>query len=125
MLFPSSVPDTEFFLYHLQDKLTSGDKSMDLSTFKLSRLFFSLLSSESSSCWGSYGAQHSKGKDITSLNYEELIAYEDAHENGITNIREKKDEIPKIMKKHEQVLEEKNKHLMHLVEQSEMAAMGD
>ncbi|GKB93235.1 hypothetical protein Tco_0979372 [Tanacetum coccineum] len=49
MLFPSSVPDTELVLYPLQDKLTSGDKSLDLSAFKLSRLFFSLLSSGSSS----------------------------------------------------------------------------
>ncbi|GKC13588.1 hypothetical protein Tco_1010370, partial [Tanacetum coccineum] len=40
-----------------EDKLTSGDKSLDLSAFKLSRLFFSLLSSGSSSCWRSYGAQ--------------------------------------------------------------------
>ncbi|GJQ92237.1 RNA-directed DNA polymerase, eukaryota [Tanacetum coccineum] len=40
-----------------EDKLTFGDKSLDLSTFKLSRLFFSLLSSGSSSCCRSYGAQ--------------------------------------------------------------------
>ncbi|GJT96330.1 hypothetical protein Tco_1091848 [Tanacetum coccineum] len=39
------------------DRLTSGDKSLDLSVFKLSRLFFSLLSSGSSSCWRSYGDQ--------------------------------------------------------------------
>nr|QCQ83129.1 floral homeotic protein PMADs 2-like protein [Ambrosia artemisiifolia] len=69
--------------------------------------------------------RHLKGDDITSLNYEELIGYEDALENGLTNIREKKDEIPKIMRKREQVLEEENKHLMYLVHQSEMAAMGD
>ncbi|GJT68518.1 hypothetical protein Tco_1019998 [Tanacetum coccineum] len=50
-------PDTELVLYPLQDKLTSGDKSLDLSAFKLSRLFFSLLSSGSSSCWRSYGDQ--------------------------------------------------------------------
>ncbi|GJU57954.1 GPCR kinase [Tanacetum coccineum] len=49
MLFPSSVPDTELVLYPLQDKLTSRDKSLELSAFKLSRLFFSLLSSGSSS----------------------------------------------------------------------------
>ncbi|GJW14618.1 hypothetical protein Tco_0018751 [Tanacetum coccineum] len=36
MLFPSLVPDTELVLYPLQDKLTSGDKSLDLSAFKLS-----------------------------------------------------------------------------------------
>ncbi|GJT35336.1 retrotransposon protein, putative, ty1-copia subclass [Tanacetum coccineum] len=46
-------PDTELVLYPLQDKLTSGDKSLDLSTFKLSCLFFSLLSSG----WRSYGVQ--------------------------------------------------------------------
>ncbi|GJZ67018.1 hypothetical protein Tco_0630258 [Tanacetum coccineum] len=50
-------PDTELVLYPLQDKLTLGDKSLDLSAFKLSRLFFSLLSSGSSSCWRSYRAQ--------------------------------------------------------------------
>ncbi|GJU10647.1 hypothetical protein Tco_1133043 [Tanacetum coccineum] len=50
-------PDTELILYPLHGKLTSGDKSLDLSAFKLSCLFFSLLSSESSSCWRSYGAQ--------------------------------------------------------------------
>ncbi|GJR63215.1 hypothetical protein Tco_1505377 [Tanacetum coccineum] len=38
-------PDTELVLYPLQDKLTSGDKSLNLSAFKLSRLFLSLLSS--------------------------------------------------------------------------------
>ncbi|GJV17488.1 hypothetical protein Tco_1362811 [Tanacetum coccineum] len=41
----------------IEDRLTSGDKSLDLSAFKLSRLFFSLLSLGSSSCWRSYGAQ--------------------------------------------------------------------
>ncbi|GJV96637.1 hypothetical protein Tco_1548214 [Tanacetum coccineum] len=50
-------PETELVLYPLQDKLTSGDKSLDLSAFKLSRLFFSLLSSESSSCWRLYEVQ--------------------------------------------------------------------
>ncbi|GKD31903.1 hypothetical protein Tco_1242681, partial [Tanacetum coccineum] len=40
-----------------KDKLTSGDKSLDLSAFKLSLLFFNLLSSGSSICWRSYGAQ--------------------------------------------------------------------
>ncbi|KAI3513546.1 hypothetical protein L1887_20882 [Cichorium endivia] len=36
-----------------------------------------------------WDAKH-EGEDITSLNFEELIAYEDALENGLTNIREKK-----------------------------------
>ncbi|GJX88140.1 hypothetical protein Tco_0340154 [Tanacetum coccineum] len=50
-------PDTELVLNPLQDKWTSGDKSLDLSAFKLSRLFFSLLSSGSSSYWRSYRTQ--------------------------------------------------------------------
>ncbi|GJT30001.1 hypothetical protein Tco_0910276 [Tanacetum coccineum] len=50
-------PDTQLVLYPLRDKLTIGDKSLDLSAFKLSCLFFSLLSSGSFSCWRSYGAQ--------------------------------------------------------------------
>nr|GEU71159.1 retrovirus-related Pol polyprotein from transposon TNT 1-94 [Tanacetum cinerariifolium]GEU71314.1 retrovirus-related Pol polyprotein from transposon TNT 1-94 [Tanacetum cinerariifolium] len=45
MLLPSSVPGTELVLYPLHDKLTSRDKSLDLYAFKLSCLFFSLLSS--------------------------------------------------------------------------------
>ncbi|GKC32921.1 hypothetical protein Tco_1040215 [Tanacetum coccineum] len=57
MLFPSSVPDTELVVYLIQDKLTLQDKSLDLSAFKLSCLFFSLLTSGSSSYWRSYGAQ--------------------------------------------------------------------
>ncbi|GJT54751.1 hypothetical protein Tco_0989805 [Tanacetum coccineum] len=63
-------PDTELVLYPLQDKLTLGDKSLDLSGFKLSRLFFILLSLGSSSCWRSYGlnsgcASRREGKPIT------------------------------------------------------------
>ncbi|GJU59451.1 hypothetical protein Tco_1237217 [Tanacetum coccineum] len=40
------------------DKLNSGDKSLDLSAFKLSRLFFSLLSLGSSNYWRIYGAHN-------------------------------------------------------------------
>nr|XP_043618657.1 agamous-like MADS-box protein MADS9 [Erigeron canadensis] len=69
--------------------------------------------------------RHLRGEDITSLSIEELIAYEDALENGLTNIRDKKDEIPKLMRKHEQALEEENKQLMYLVQQTEMTSIGD
>ncbi|XP_076943050.1 agamous-like MADS-box protein MADS9 [Bidens hawaiensis] len=34
--------------------------------------------------------RHLKGEDLTSLKYEELIGYEEALENGLTNIRERK-----------------------------------
>ncbi|GJZ83336.1 hypothetical protein Tco_0648509 [Tanacetum coccineum] len=39
------------------NRIGCGDKSLDLSSFKLSRLFFNLMSSRSSSCWRSYGVQ--------------------------------------------------------------------
>lgn len=34
--------------------------------------------------------RHLKGEDITSLNYKELMALEDALENGLSGVREKK-----------------------------------
>ncbi|GKF69674.1 hypothetical protein Tco_0202731, partial [Tanacetum coccineum] len=74
------VPDTELVVYLIQDKLTSRDKSLDLSAFKLSRLFFSLLSSRSSSCWRSYGAQvflvdsaaHFEGNSLSDYSLSDL-----------------------------------------------------
>ncbi|GJQ89590.1 reverse transcriptase domain-containing protein [Tanacetum coccineum] len=72
MLFLSSVPDTELVLYPLQDKLNFGDKSLDLSAFKLSRQFFSLLSSGSSSCWRLYGAQL-RLRILKNMTVEEVI----------------------------------------------------
>ncbi|GJZ65598.1 hypothetical protein Tco_0622294 [Tanacetum coccineum] len=73
----SSVPDTELVLYPLQDKLTFGDKSLDLSAFKLSRLFFSLLSSGSSSCWRSYGAEHLEGNSLSDCSLSDLELLKD------------------------------------------------
>ncbi|GJS89516.1 hypothetical protein Tco_0772152 [Tanacetum coccineum] len=70
----SSVPDTELVLYLLQDKLNLRDKSLNLSTFKLSRLFFSLLSSGSSSCWRSYGtqAENPEGNSLSDYSLSDL-----------------------------------------------------
>ncbi|GKF97780.1 hypothetical protein Tco_0293601, partial [Tanacetum coccineum] len=45
VLFPSLILTLNLSYTLLQDRLTSGDKSLDLSAFKLSRVFFSLLSS--------------------------------------------------------------------------------
>ncbi|GJY36244.1 hypothetical protein Tco_0421622 [Tanacetum coccineum] len=73
MLFSSLVPDIELDLYPLQDKLISRDKSLDLSVFKLSRLFFSLLSLGSSSCWRSYGAQTFSGR--ARLHFQSMNSY--------------------------------------------------
>ncbi|GJY01834.1 zinc finger, CCHC-type containing protein [Tanacetum coccineum] len=53
-----SITRVLFILPRNKFNPVSGDKSLDLSAFKLSRLFFSLLSSGSFSCWRSYGAYH-------------------------------------------------------------------
>lgn len=37
-----------------------------------------------------YIFRHLKGEDITSLNYKELMSLEDALENGLTGVRDKK-----------------------------------
>nr|GEX12107.1 retrovirus-related Pol polyprotein from transposon TNT 1-94 [Tanacetum cinerariifolium] len=64
MYLTASHPDITFATFvraryqaHPTDRLTSRDKSLDLFAFKLSRIFFTLLSSGSSSCWRSYAAQ--------------------------------------------------------------------
>ncbi|CAK9152028.1 unnamed protein product [Ilex paraguariensis] len=57
--------------------------------------------------------RHLKGEDITSLQYKELIAIEEALEIGLSNIRNKQ----------EQILEEENQELMNVLQQQELAAM--
>ncbi|GJY65697.1 hypothetical protein Tco_0467935 [Tanacetum coccineum] len=67
-----------------KNRLTSGDKSLDLSAFKLSRLFFSLLSSRSSSCWRPYGAQwtrdeHLEGNSLSDYSLSDLELLKDIY----------------------------------------------
>ncbi|XP_011653776.1 floral homeotic protein PMADS 2 isoform X1 [Cucumis sativus] len=54
--------------------------------------------------------RHLRGEDITSLNYKELMALEEALENGLTGVREKQSEFMKMMRTNYQ---------------KEMVAMGD
>ncbi|GJR47692.1 hypothetical protein Tco_1315795 [Tanacetum coccineum] len=75
----NSFPETELVLYPLQDKLTSRDKSLDLSAFKLSRLFFSLLSSGSLSCWRSYGAQLRLSISLSDYSLSDLELFKDIY----------------------------------------------
>ncbi|PSS00121.1 Floral homeotic protein like [Actinidia chinensis var. chinensis] len=55
--------------------------------------------------------RHLKGEDITSLHHKELMALEEALENGLAGIREKQMEVFRMMKKNEMMLEDENKHL--------------
>ncbi|GJS80345.1 hypothetical protein Tco_0730226 [Tanacetum coccineum] len=68
-----------------KDKLTSRDKRLDLSVFKLSRLLFNLLSSGSSSYWRSYGLHESIG--MTTLNLSPLLAHLHSLRTASLNVR--------------------------------------
>ncbi|CAK9152027.1 unnamed protein product [Ilex paraguariensis] len=67
--------------------------------------------------------RHLKGEDITSLQYKELMAIEDALEIGLSNIRNKQMEFFTMMKRNEQILEEENQELMNVLRQQELVAM--
>ncbi|CAL5386852.1 unnamed protein product [Camellia sinensis] len=62
--------------------------------------------------------RHLKGEDITSLHHKELMAIEEALENGLGSVREKQAslmillmEYIDMMEKNKKMLEEENKHL--------------
>ncbi|XP_028121630.1 floral homeotic protein GLOBOSA-like, partial [Camellia sinensis] len=55
--------------------------------------------------------RHLKGEDITSLHHKELMAIEEALENGLGSVREKQMEYIDMMEKNKKMLEEENKHL--------------
>ncbi|KAM0854139.1 hypothetical protein ACQ4PT_050597 [Festuca glaucescens] len=56
--------------------------------------------------------RHMKGEDINSLQPKELIAIEEALQNGQTNLREKMMDHWKMHKRNEKMLEEENKLLV-------------
>ncbi|KAF5955001.1 hypothetical protein HYC85_007857 [Camellia sinensis] len=61
--------------------------------------------------------RHLKGEDITSLHHKELMAIEEALENGLGSVREKQASLMILLKK---MLEEENKHLNFMLHQQEM-----
>ncbi|XP_022981054.1 floral homeotic protein PMADS 2-like [Cucurbita maxima] len=69
--------------------------------------------------------RHLRGEDITSLNYKELMALEEALENGLTGVRDKQSEFMKMMRTNERMMEEENKRLNNELYQKEMEAMGE
>ncbi|KAL7263150.1 hypothetical protein ACSBR1_001346 [Camellia fascicularis] len=64
--------------------------------------------------------RHLKGEDITSLHHKELMAIEEALENGLGSVREKQMEYIDMMEKNKKMLEEENKHLNFMLHQQEM-----
>ncbi|KAL5713978.1 hypothetical protein ACHQM5_016002 [Ranunculus cassubicifolius] len=60
---------------------------------------------------------HLKGEDINSLQPGELIPIEQALENGITRVKERKMEIYRMMRRNDKLLEEENKLLVLKLQQ--------
>ncbi|KAL5192746.1 Floral homeotic protein PMADS 2 [Glycine soja] len=64
--------------------------------------------------------RHLKGEDITSLNYKELMALEDALENGLSGVHLNflfvpQMEVHRMFKRNDKILEEQNKELNFLL----------
>ncbi|EYU21961.1 hypothetical protein ABFS83_01G030600 [Erythranthe nasuta] len=55
--------------------------------------------------------RHLKGEDITTLNYKELMVLEEALENGISTLKAKQMEFVRMMRKHNEMIEEENQNL--------------
>ncbi|KAI4375148.1 hypothetical protein MLD38_013052 [Melastoma candidum] len=67
--------------------------------------------------------RHLKGQDIASLNYRELMILEDGLENGLTCIRNQKDELMKTYRRNQKLLEEENRELhFHLQQRDAVMA---
>ncbi|NP_001314245.2 agamous-like MADS-box protein MADS9 [Gossypium arboreum] len=65
--------------------------------------------------------RHLKGEDITSLPYKELMAIEDALENGLTYVRGKQMDVLDKTWKNTKFLEEDYKQLSFILNQQQMA----
>ncbi|XP_031371687.1 agamous-like MADS-box protein MADS9 isoform X2 [Punica granatum] len=63
--------------------------------------------------------RHLKGEDITSLTHRELIALEDALEQGLTCVRHQQSEIVKTHRRNTKMLEEENKELNYILQQQQ------
>uniref|UniRef100_A0A5B6Z3L3 Putative MADS-domain transcription factor n=3 Tax=Davidia involucrata TaxID=16924 RepID=A0A5B6Z3L3_DAVIN len=65
--------------------------------------------------------RHLKGEDITSLHYKELMAIEEALENGLAGVRDKQMEIYNMKRKNlivqDEMLEEENEHLKYMLQE--------
>ncbi|WJX33943.1 Agamous-like MADS-box protein mads9, variant 3 [Trifolium repens] len=69
--------------------------------------------------------RHLKGEDITSLNYKELMTLEEALENGLTGVRDKKNEVHRMIKRNGKILEDENKELNFLLQHMALEGVGN
>ncbi|KAL1552502.1 floral homeotic protein GLOBOSA [Salvia hispanica] len=69
--------------------------------------------------------RHLKGEDISNLNYKELMVLEEALENGITTLKAKQMEFVRMMRKHNEMMEEENQNLLFKLRQMHLDPMDD
>ncbi|GFP93187.1 floral homeotic protein globosa [Phtheirospermum japonicum] len=69
--------------------------------------------------------RHLKGEDISTLNYKELMVLEEALENGITTLKAKQMEFVRMMRKHNEMIEEENQSLQFKLRQLHLDPMDD
>ncbi|XP_068645486.1 agamous-like MADS-box protein MADS9 isoform X1 [Aristolochia californica] len=69
--------------------------------------------------------RHLKGEDINSLPLKELMAIEEALEEGVAGVRARQMEALKIHKKNGRNLEEEHKCLSYILHQQELAMHGN
>ncbi|XP_042037156.1 floral homeotic protein GLOBOSA-like [Salvia splendens] len=69
--------------------------------------------------------RHLKGEDISNLNYRELMVLEEALENGITTLKAKQMEFVRMMRKHNEMMEEENQNLLFKLRQMHLDPMDD
>ncbi|OMO50357.1 Transcription factor, K-box [Corchorus capsularis] len=65
--------------------------------------------------------RHLRGEDITSLQYKELMAIEDALENGLASVRARQMDVVDMARKNTKMLEEDNKQLNFFLNQQHIA----
>ncbi|KAL1532427.1 floral homeotic protein GLOBOSA-like isoform X1 [Salvia divinorum] len=69
--------------------------------------------------------RHLKGEDISNLSYKELMVLEEALENGITTLKSKQMEFVRMMRKHNEMMEEENQNLLFKLRQMHLDPMDD
>nr|ABG90947.1 PI [Joinvillea ascendens] len=68
--------------------------------------------------------RHLKGEDLNSLQPKELISFEEALQNGLTNLRDKQMDHWKMLRRNGKMLEEENKLLAFRLHQQDVALSG-
>ncbi|KAG8375456.1 hypothetical protein BUALT_Bualt10G0101800 [Buddleja alternifolia] len=69
--------------------------------------------------------RHLKGEDISTLNYKELMVLEEALENGISTLKAKQMEFVRMMRKHNEMIEDENQNLQFKLRQMHLDPMDD